>query len=759
MRILLFATISVVLAGSTACRSSKDYVKEGDRLFASQRYPDAVLIYRKAIQKDPKSVEAYYKLGLAQRAVNNNPAALALFLHAVALNPDFEKVQIELGDLYLGVYLIDPAKNAAIYEKICRIADGLLQKDPASYAGLRLRGYLAISDKKPQEALARFSRANEIRPGQPDIVLGLTQGLLLAGRYDEARKTALNQIEKDKAFGPLYDVLYAYEMSTGHAGAAESILKLKIANNPQKPEFTLQLAQHDWRTGKKNDAFKLLNDLLNSRAPWDSYVRVTDFYSGIRDWDRALATLDLGRESHPEKKLLYLKQRAGVLAVAGRPKEAISILSDVLKDQPSATDAKRERAILLLDSTDKKDRALALQELQALAGADPNDTELLFQLGRAYTLNGIEDQAKQQFESVIKKDTRHLPALLALAELASRSKQFQQSLRYSEWILAINPKASNARLLHATALVGLGRLDQARSEYVSLVREEPQYVEAKLQLALLNVVQRRFSAAEKLFRETYRPGNGDFRALKGLIEVEAAQGRWERAIGVLTAEVHRFPDAIAVRNLLAETAVRANKPELAIQQYEWIRERQGDDVQACTELGQLYERSHDLSRSIAMLQRARELAPNDWKTFARLAAVQQEAGLQPEAKSNYLSALQLGADVPDLFNNLAYLEAEMGDNLDQALLLARRALAKSPTNSRYADTVAFIYLKKKDTASALEVFQALSKKYPQDAIFRYHLALALLKSGNKARGEQELKTAIDEDPSLADSAKKNQHPR
>ena len=80
MRVLGAISIAALLALATACRSSHDYLADADRLFLAKKYPEAALIYRKAIQKDPRSAEAYYKLGLAQRANGNYAAAYESFL-------------------------------------------------------------------------------------------------------------------------------------------------------------------------------------------------------------------------------------------------------------------------------------------------------------------------------------------------------------------------------------------------------------------------------------------------------------------------------------------------------------------------------------------------------------------------------------------------------------------------------------------------------------------------------------------------------
>lgn len=58
------------------------------------------------------------------------------FVRAVTLNPELDKAQIELGNLYLGDYLIETTKNPLVHKKISTIADRLLGKYPQSFAGL-----------------------------------------------------------------------------------------------------------------------------------------------------------------------------------------------------------------------------------------------------------------------------------------------------------------------------------------------------------------------------------------------------------------------------------------------------------------------------------------------------------------------------------------------------------------------------------------------------------------------------------------------
>ena len=742
-----------MLAAASGCRSSRDYLAEADRLFAARKYPDATLLYRKAIQEDPRSAEAYYKLGQAQRAEGSYAAAYDSFVRAVTLNPELDQAQIELGNLYLGAYLMETTKSDVVHQRISNIAGRLLKKNPHSFAGLRFRGYLALSDRKADEAISFFRQAHDADPAQADVVLGLTQALLLAGRYPEARQTAIGLIEAHKTFGSVYDVLYAYEMSAGHASDAESLLKLKITNNPQDRDSVLQLAEHYWRTGRHAQAFQLLDAMLReNRIPWRTYASVAGFYEQNREWERSVEALTLGIRAHPDEQRAFAGAKAHVLASQGNPKEAIGLLADALQKYPEAADLKTTRALLLLESSEAADRALALRDLQSLAQAASENMTTTFQLGRAYSLNGLPDQAARQFEQVVRSQPSNVAALVALAQLSSAARKFERSLQYSEQVLNLQPGSRDAQLLHATALVGLDRLAEAQVEYNRLIREQPAYTEARLQLGLLDVLLKRFPEAEKIFHDLYNPKAGDFRALEGMVALYEAQGQTDKSLALLNGELARFPDSIAVTSLLAPAAARAGKVDLAIQQYERLIAAHPNDQEVCTQLGELYERKRDLARSLAMFQKAADLAPSDWAAMARLAAAQQESGLAAQAKANYRHAIELGADDPDVFNNLAYLEAESGTDLDDALALSQRALFRSPGNSQYADTVGFIYLKKHDNANALQVFQTLAERFPNDPAFRYHLALALLESGKREQGERELRTAVAADPSLADNA-------
>jgi predicted Zn-dependent protease len=64
-----------------------------------------------------------------------------------------------------------------------------------------------------------------------------------------------------------------------------------------------------------------------------------------------------------------------------------------------------------------------------------------------------------------------------------------------------------------------------------------------------------------------------------------------------------------------------------------------------------------------------------------------------------------------------------------------------------SDTVGWIYFKKKNTDSAIQVLSNVVQKDPREAVYRYHLGAALLEKGDRSGAKKELMAAIGDHPS------------
>jgi Flp pilus assembly protein TadD len=272
-------------------------------------------------------------------------------------------------------------------------------------------------------------------------------------------------------------------------------------------------------------------------------------------------------------------------------------------------------------------------------------------------------------------------------------------------------------------------------------------------MGLLNLLQKRYSAAEQEIRRLYEPGSEDTRAVKALIEIYKAKHVLDNAISMLQEELRRRPEVIELRLLLASTATEAGNLPLAASEYERLRAADPASPQIAAELGHIYLLQGQLEKAVDRFERAEQLAPRDPSPPALLGETLDRLGRKREAMAQYRKSLALKPSSPLVMNNLAYLIAETGGDLEEAFRLASAALRQEPANLLIADTVGWIYLQKRDFTTALQTFQNLVRRDPVNPTLRLHLAMALKSTGKGAAAEAELEAALSSHPSSAEAAK------
>jgi len=97
-------------------------------------------------------------------------------------------------------------------------------------------------------------------------------------------------------------------------------------------------------------------------------------------------------------------------------------------------------------------------------------------------------------------------------------------------------------------------------------------------------------------------------------------------------------------------------------------------------------------------------------------------------------------------NNLAYLLAETGGDLDDALTRAQRAKTLLPNLLEISDTLGWIYLKKNLTENAIDMFKELVTKEPNISTYHYHLGMAYKQKGDKTKALDQLHEALKYNP-------------
>jgi tetratricopeptide (TPR) repeat protein len=149
--------------------------------------------------------------------------------------------------------------------------------------------------------------------------------------------------------------------------------------------------------------------------------------------------------------------------------------------------------------------------------------------------------------------------------------------------------------------------------------------------------------------------------------------------------------------------------------------------------------------------KAIETDPKAFDPELFLATLYEDQKDYDKAIKHYEKAVGLNGDSAVAKNNLAYILAEHGGNIDRALELAQSAKEQFPDNPSITDTLGWIYYKKNVTGTAIELFNDAIKGDPQNPTLHYHLALAYKKAGDVSSARASLSKALQIKPDFPEA--------
>jgi len=733
----------------------KKYVDNGNKYFDRGKYQEASIMYRRALNKDMRFADAWYHLGLTNLKLAMYGEARKDFSRAMEVDPANQDAVVQLGNIDLMFYLLDPQVNRAALADLKDLGQQLLKKDPDSFEAARFLGYVALLEKDTNTAIQKFEQANRAKPYQPELVLSLVQALFADHQEDRAEQLAKELMDKQKTYGRIYDLLYVYYLRRDRPGLAEEVLKKKIENNPSEGADLLQLAFHYYTLGQMPAMNSVLARLTSDPKRFPAgHLQAGDFYVRIRDLDNALQQFEQGRKENFNNQRVYLKRIVEVLGTQAKYDEASRILAGLIKDDPQDPEALAMQATLLLESGEKQQIKDAIGVLRPLLAKMPSNATLHFNLGRAYMLKSEQqnlDQARLEFQEALKIDSKYTPAKLALAELELSRGEHAKAAQAAEETLNDDPTNLKPRLIRAAALVSMAEYDKAREELNIALKMYPQSNDALFELARLNMREKRYSEAGIGFEKLLAAK--DRRGFAGVVETKIAEGRWSEAIQFAEEHVQQSPDRADYRMALASAYVGAGQFSQGAAQYQILLNEDSSSDDLYIRMGEAKLQGKDFQGAMNSFEKAKELAPHNPAPIVDMAQVYDQTGRSDAARKEYENAIKIQPDNLTALNNLAYLDAEDGVDLDQALVYAQRAQQNLPKDLNVMDTVGLIYIKKNLTDDGLRILHYLVGQKPDSATFHLHLALALYQKGDRPMAKKELQTALRYKPSEKEQSK------
>src|SRR5579864_8117962 len=267
----------------------------------------------------------------------------------------------------------------------------------------------------------------------------------------------------------------------------------------------------------------------------------------------------------------------------------------------------------------------------------------------------------------------------------------------------------------------------------------------------------KYKKAEDAFRKVLEHEPDNVRALLGVVQVYRAQAKYDEAIRLLQAQIQKDPARLDYHFAIGDIALQGGMYDLALREFLGVLNRVDKFSPAAGDLyfriGQAYFRKGELDFSIIFLRQARDLQPRNALILTALGTALNQVGQKEAAEATYRWALNADANNFQALNNLAFLLAENGSDLNAALDYAERARRLFPKLQAASDTLGWVYFKKNMIDEAIGILRDVVKENPADALYRYHLAAALDKKGDHPAAIEELKAALKSNPSKEDEQK------
>jgi tetratricopeptide (TPR) repeat protein len=724
---------------SSACsnpeRDKLRHVERGNQYAAQHRDEFAAVEYASAIKIDPRYGDAHLKLAETYERMGNLRDAVPEFTRAADAMPGNRDVQLKATQMLLlsGRFEDAKARAAALLDKNQNDADALL---------LHADAMVALRD--PQGALTEVEEALKISPdsGRAFVALGAVR--MQSGEAKAAEEAFRRAIALEPASIDARLALASFLWSAQRVPEAEAAIKDALAIDPQHVLANRMLGVLCLASGRPKDAeqpLKIVADV--SKAP-AAQLQLADYYAGIGRTADAVKLLTPLASS--QTTLVDAESRLAALDyAAGRKDEAHKRLDGILARVPNSAPVLVTKAQWLIAENELD---AALTSAKAAVAADPQSASAHFVLATTHDRRMETADAANEYREVLRLNPRATAAQVALSRLSLAAGDRTEALRQAEAAKLSAPSNLEAKVTLARSLIAAGNLTRADAEVNELLEAAPQSPVVQAVNGALLASRNNAAAARAAFERALRASPGFLEALGGLTYLDLQTKNPAAAIARLDADLRRQPGRPQVLALLARAALAAGdaaRAEQALRQAIAVDPR---FTPAYAMLAQLYLKQGRLDQARAEYEGIGQRNPSDVGARTMVGSLLEVQGKRDEAVKAYQVVVNSGGNAPVAANNLAFIYAERGTNLDEALQLATQAKQRMPDDASVDDTLGWIYYKKGQPQLAIGPLQDSLKKRSDNAEVLYHLGMTQAKLGQNAEARVSLQRALKLDPKI-----------
>lgn len=763
----------------------------GDALLGLRKPEEGCKRYKDSLVVDPSHVPAYWGLANCAIAKGDLSDARAMIETAIKIDgTDSESWEV-LGNFELLNNNLPAAAEAYATA---------LKHDPGRLSALFGRAQIYAFTGKSAEAKGELERIKKLSPNFYGILFVEATLQYAAGKTDQALDSVQRALRSNPDFMPA-QLLFAFVQydKKSYENAAK-VLNQYLQWAPGHLEARKLLAATYLKLNQPDRSLDLLMPYI-AAGKADAQIFTLAGEARLREDDPSSAKDLFEKAAELVPASAALRTQIGMVRwAAGGKVEAVKEL-----EVSSAMDGKDPRADIALAyyflAENQFDKALKV--IAALEKKLPDSPGTYSLKGMAYTGKGDYARARKNFEralvlkpalvsaavrlavidlqeknlpaargryqAILEKDSKSVPAMVGLAELAALEKKESEYLAWLERAAKVSPTAlvpramltkyylgKNAPLKALTvarealsgrpnspealdmlgqAQMGSGEKENARSTYITLATLAPKSASAQYNLAKAHAAMGDEKATHSALRKALELKPDHVDALAALSALETAAGKYAEAVR-LARELQTRAAGSPVGFALEGDALMAEKRYTEAADVYAKGLEKGEDSRLIIKQHLALLRSGNPRKADGILLGWLKAHPQDQIAQAYLAESYTKRGLKREAIEQYEIVLSTIPDNAMALNNLAILYQQQHD--PRALLMAEKVYKLKPDSPVHADTLGWILIQRGPSGRGLQLLEKAAAGVPQNPEVRFHYAYALTQAGQLALARQEI---------------------
>jgi putative PEP-CTERM system TPR-repeat lipoprotein len=718
----------------------------------------ALELVSRVIAKDGNNAEAWYLGGLLSTITKHDPAAaIDAYRKSLAIRKDYLQAHSGIISVYLEANDLDHAKAQLDALKAIRpnhpqtrflevqlawarhdyktarsLAQQALTGQADNFKLLELAGLVELELGSLAQARAYLGQALQKAPELLLARRALAQVYLQSGQPQQAIATLRPRLEGNDIDARTYALAGQAYLQSGDAANAETYFRKAAKTRPDDTKIRTSIALAQLSKGDNDSAFSELQSIATQDDGASANLALISERLRRNDLDGALKAIDALALKQPDKAYVAVL-RGRVMLARGDRRSARDNFERALKIDPGYYPGTASLAgVDVLDNKPEQAR----KRLEDLLRVDPKNHQAMLALAdlRSRT-GGTKEEVRALMSAAVKASPGEAGPRVLLVKHHLAAGEARLALTVAQEAASALPDDPEVLGVLGSAQTAAGDAQQAIGTFNKLAGLQPTSAQPHLRLAEIYFSLSDNAGASRSLKRALEIVPNLLAAQRGLIKTAMAARLPDEALGVArTVQRQRPKEAIGFQ-LEGDVHATQARWDAAIAAFRTALQKAPSGELAAKLDSALIGagKKEEAARLATEWQKAH---PQDAEFLVQLGATalaRREFGL---AESRYRAVIKLRPDDAPSLNNIAWLMLQQ--KKQGALAYAENAARLVPDQPSFLDTLAEAQAEQGDLAKAVEAQKKAVALAPNAYFFRLNLARIYLRAGNKAAAKTEL---------------------